>query len=886
MYQSDKRPSSDQTSPGWPPVAPLSFQSSPMGALNAEGNPNASANIRAPHMLLPGGGAPRRSIKNAQQFLEKVPIFKRLAQSDLPQIAQGMEIVSFPKDTIIFNQGDKGDAFYIIQNGEADVLVQDENALKVGDKVQLTKNLRVGSKMCEKHTKAVIDKFDTSREYPYTIRAEGGPRGRVLAAEIEPLTGPPLPKFVATLRPEDYFGEQSLLKNCHRAATIKSRTPLSCFMLTREKFKSFRLAEKLNFAKRKAVVAQEDEQAMADQKAIVDRDHTKTPQEMALIKTAIKNNKNLSQIIQMDEDKLARLADCAYKMQVPKDTIIIQQGEIFADKFYVVQSGEFSFHVKQVGNSETEKISQQSFVGLAREFGSFGELALLYHAPRAATVVCSKEGVVFVIDRLAFKHVLMAANDKKMQDYLDILNNVELLSILMADERSALAEALVEVHYIKGETIIKQGAQGNAFYILYDGDVDVRKNGEVVGKLSAKATENKAHTFGERALLKDEPRAASIIVTSDEAHVLALTRDHFEHILGPLEEIMLETASADKPRRTHLVPALGKAQEEQKKKCQVELADLRRIGLLGCGGFGAVTLELHKQSGEAYALKQLSKGYILKMRTQKGVLREKEIMSLCNSPFIIKLYKTFKSKDHLYFLLEPALGGELFALYHKYRFHGSVSKARFYAAAVVFSFEHLHERNVIYRDLKPENLLLDVKGYCKVTDMGLAKIVIGKTYTTCGTPDYFAPEVVQHTGMTKAVDWWTLGVLVHELLSGHAPFEAKDPMETYQKIVRGVNHVTFVYKDRDPKAVDLVQNLLKHAPNERLPIRVGGVANLKNHSWYKGFDWKSMANLQMAAPFVPKVRGPTDISNFKVHESDMPPQIPYVDPGTGWDDDF
>jgi len=836
-------------------------------------------------MLLPGGGARRGSIKNAQQFLEKVPIFKRLAASDLPQIAQGMEVVSFPKDAIIFNQGDKGDAFYIIQEGEADVLVQDENCLKVGDKVQLTKNLRVGSKMCEKHTKAVIDKFDTSREYPYTIRAEGGPRGRVLAAEIEPLTGPPQPKFVATLRPEDYFGEQSLLKNCHRAATIKARAPLSCFMLTREKFKSFRLAEKLNFAKRKAVVAQEDEQAIAEQKTTVDRDHTKTPQEIALIKTAIKNNKNLSQIIQMDEDKLSRLAECAYKMQVSKDTVIIQQGEIFADKFYVVMSGEFSFHVKQVGNSETEKVAQQSFVGVAREFGSFGELALLYHAPRAATVICSKEGAVFVIDRLAFKHVLMAANDKKMQDYLDILNNVELLSILMADERSALAEALVEVHYIKGETIIKQGAQGNAFYILYDGDVDVRKNGEVVGKLSAKAADNKAHTFGERALLKDEPRAASIVVTSEEAHVLALTRDHFEHILGPLEEIMLESNAADKgQRKTHLAASASSKQEEV--KCNIELSDLRRIGLLGCGGFGAVTLELHKQSGETYALKQLSKGYILKMRTQKGVLREKEIMALCHSPFIIRLFKTFKSKEHLYFLLEAALGGELFALYHKYRFHGSVSKARFYAAAVVFAFDHLHERNVIYRDLKPENLLLDIKGYCKVTDMGLAKIVIGKTYTTCGTPDYFAPEVVQHTGMTKAVDWWTLGVLIHELLSGHAPFEAKDPMETYQKIVRGVNHVTFVYKDRDPKAVDLVQNMLKHAPNERLPVRVGGVANLKNHAWYKGFDWKAMANAQMAAPFVPKVRGPTDISNFKVHESDMPPQIPYVDPGTGWDDDF
>lgn len=115
--------------------------------------------------------------------------------------------------------------------------------------------------------------------------------------------------------------------------------------------------------------------------------------------------------------------------------------------------------------------------------------------------------------------------------------------------------------------------------------------------------------------------------------------------------------------------------------------------------------------------------------------------------------------------------------------------------------------------------------------MGLAKIVRGKTYTTCGTPDYFAPEVVKQTGMTKAVDWWTLGILVHELLSGHAPFEANDQMETYQAIVRGTDKVNFsAYKDRDPEAAELVRALLKERPEERLPMK--GLRNLRLHRWY------------------------------------------------------
>merc|ERR1711972_254370 len=127
----------------------------------------------------------------------------------------------------------------------------------------------------------------------------------------------------------------------------------------------------------------------------------------------------------------------------------------------------------------------------------------------------------------------------------------------------------------------------------------------------------------------------------------------------------------------------------------------------------------------------------------------------------------------------------------KKAFWGKVEHAKFYTAGTLFAFEHLHGKKIIFRDLKPENLLLNDKGHVKLTDMGLAKVVVGKTFTTCGTPDYFAPELIASSGHTHAVDWWCLGVLTFELMTGHPPFESAAPMQIYAKVTKGITKVTF-----------------------------------------------------------------------------------------------
>jgi len=217
--------------------------------------------------------------------------------------------------------------------------------------------------------------------------------------------------------------------------------------------------------------------------------------------------------------------------------------------------------------------------------------------------------------------------------------------------------------------------------------------------------------------------------------------------------------------------------------------------------------------------------------------------------------------------------------------HGSEKHAKFYVAGTVYAFEHCHERHIIYRDLKPENLLLTEKGMIKLTDMGLAKFVMGKTFTTCGTPDYFAPEIIASTGHTNAVDWWMLGILLFELLSGRPPFESAYPMQTYSKVMKGIGKVNFPQKCTG--AVEgLIKGLLKREPAERLPMRPGGVQNIKDAKWYQGFQWDSMKEQTLEPPYKPVVKSKKDIANFSARKEDMPKQIEYKDDGTGWDKDF
>jgi protein kinase A len=165
-------------------------------------------------------------------------------------------------------------------------------------------------------------------------------------------------------------------------------------------------------------------------------------------------------------------------------------------------------------------------------------------------------------------------------------------------------------------------------------------------------------------------------------------------------------------------------------------------------------------------------------------------------------------------------------------------------------FEYMHSKNIIYRDLKPENILIDDEGYLKLTDFGFAKFCEGRTYTLCGTPEYLAPEVLLNKGHSKPVDWWTLGILLYEMIAGIDPFNADDPMQIYQNILKG--KVKFP-KDFDSNAKSLVKHLLVADVTQRYGCMKKGVNDIKNHRFFKHLDWYKLTQKKIPAAYIPKI---------------------------------
>ncbi|KAJ7935320.1 kinase-like domain-containing protein [Mycena leptocephala] len=290
---------------------------------------------------------------------------------------------------------------------------------------------------------------------------------------------------------------------------------------------------------------------------------------------------------------------------------------------------------------------------------------------------------------------------------------------------------------------------------------------------------------------------------------------------------------------------------------------------LGTGSFGRVHLVRSKHNLRFYAIKVLNKDRVVKMKQVEHTNNEQRMLECVQHPFIINLWGYFQDTANLYMVMDFVPGGELFTLLRRSnRFPDPVAK--FYAAEVALALNHLHGLGIIYRDLKPENVLLNADGHIKVADFGFAKAVDTTTWTLCGTPDYLAPEVIGQQRYNKSVDWYALGILIYEMLFGLPPYHQveQNHLILYDRIQAGPSKVTFPPAAFSDQAKDLIMKLMEGDPSKRFGNMRHGAADVFTHPWFREVDWTRLEAREITAPYLPRIAGDGDASAFEKYPED------------------
>ncbi|XP_074680031.1 cGMP-dependent protein kinase 2 isoform X1 [Strix aluco] len=617
------------------------------------------------------------------------------------------------------------------------------------------------------------------------------------------------------------------------------------------------------------------------EKARVQKDSS----EKKLITDALNKNQFLKRL---EPHQIRDMVECMYERTFQQESYIIRQGEP-GNHIFVLKEGSL------------EVFQQNKLLSSIPAWTAFGELAILYNCTRTASVKAITNVKTWALDREVFQNIMRVTAQTRQEQYRNFLRSVSLLKNLPEDKLAKIMDCLEVEYYDKGDYVIREGEEGNTFFIIAKGKVIVTQSTANHSQPQLIKNLHKGDYFGEKALISDDVRSANVIADEHNVECLVIDRETFNQTVGTYEELqtylegyVANLAQADEKRHAKGRSFCGQLTREVSLE-MIELKEkvaqfppspfqnLEVVTTLGVGGFGRVELVKVKNENMAFAMKCIKKKHVVDTKQEEHIYSEKKILEQICSPFIVKLYRTFKDSKYVYMLLEACLGGELWSLL---RDRGSFDEAttKFCVGCVTEAFDYLHHIGIIYRDLKPENLILDAEGYIKLVDFGFAKKIGSgqKTWTFCGTPEYVAPEVILSKGHDFSVDFWSLGILVYELLAGSPPFSGADQMMTYNLILKGIEKLDF------PKIIrrrpeDLIRRLCRQNPTERLGNLRNGINDIRRHRWLSGFNWDGLKVRKLTSPLKRELSGPTDYSYFDSYppEEGTPP-----DELSGWDKDF
>eukprot|EP00927_Polykrikos_kofoidii_P083588 TRINITY_DN8605_c0_g1_i2.p1 TRINITY_DN8605_c0_g1~~TRINITY_DN8605_c0_g1_i2.p1 ORF type:complete len:2011 (-),score=519.42 TRINITY_DN8605_c0_g1_i2:41-5923(-) len=419
------------------------------------------------------------------------------------------------------------------------------------------------------------------------------------------------------------------------------------------------------------------------------------------------------------------------------------------------------------------------------------------------------------------------------EDKVRVLQNVFLFRTLSKNHLSVLASKFESVLLRKGHVIFSQGDPGDDFFVVRSGFVLITRDGKKIRSTGA------GDYFGERALLKDEPRSATVTVEED-ADIWRMGKEMFlESMFGTTLEYMKERIDLQDTR--------------------VTFADLTLMGVVGVGGFGVVKMVRSKKDGQTrYALKCIRKKEVVEKGQQESLCNELSVLKEVDHPFIVKFVRSFANENYVYLLQELVRGGELLdALDHLGLLN--FSQNRFYTACILLALEFLHSRRIAYLDLKSENALVDHQGYIKLIDFGIAqRITSARCHVLKGTPIFMAPEMIMSKGYNTAADLWSLGVCVFEFVIGYFPFGAQctNNVAIFQEVVKGVLKFPAWYRSSEPHAeetISFVRGLLVRDPTKRLGASARGHAELREHEFFEDLSWDDLLARLLPPPFLPTV---------------------------------
>ena len=518
------------------------------------------------------------------------------------------------------------------------------------------------------------------------------------------------------------------------------------------------------------------------------------------------------------------LDNCVLKTFNNKDVVYDIKNPNAFNKFFILISGNF--------------IKESTGEILASRIQLFGDIYIKRNSNPDFNIIAQDEcrTIEFNWDEI-FPKLNLNIEKRKALTLFERIEQLKQISLFHETNENKLVDIFLSMKkekFKKGEKIFEEGEKGNKLYLVKKGKIKVFKNSKFIREIK------EGNYFGEVALLINEPRSATVIADTDIS-LLTLTKEDFKNFI---DKRMLDYL-------THKISLMD--------NFNLTLEHLFFIKNLGKGKFGNVSL-VHNNKN-FFAIKAVNKKAADKQKILiKYFIQERNILLTIDHPFIMKLVKTLKTENHIFFLLEY-ISGQTFGKYLSERTIKqlkNIEETKFYIATLLIIINYLNQNNICHRDLKPDNMILNELGYLKLIDFGTSIIIKDFTNTITGTPYYIAPEVLLGKGYGFSCDYWSIGIITYEIYYNSYPFgkDANDPMDVYREVIK--KHL--IIKNGDHKIIQLINCLLKKKVNER----VCSLEKAKKLDIFKDFQWDDLMDLKLEPQYIPRINQLKSFNDYQM----------------------